>query len=64
MRDDPLKNITVLQAVKDIPELYDRESTASKKDLEKLWNKVGNKSLMSGEFVLICICSFIYSLPP
>lgn len=52
MRDDPLKNLSVVQAVRDIPQLYQRESGIPKKELEKLWNRVGNRVDLPGASVL------------
>lgn len=48
MRDDPLKNLAIVQAVKDEPRLYERESGIPKKELDRLWDQVGSKVELSG----------------
>lgn len=49
MRDDPLKNLAIVQAVKDEPRLYERESGIPKKELDRLWDLVGSKVELSGK---------------
>lgn len=50
MRDDPLKNLAVVQAVKDFPQLYERETGIPKKEVDKLWDLVGEKVGLAGLF--------------
>ena len=62
MRDDPLKNLAVVQAVKDFPGLFERDANITKEELDKLWNQVGNKVGLSGLcFVFSFLASFFNS---
>lgn len=49
MRDDPLKNLAVVQAVKNVPQLYERVTTTPKKELDQLWDEVGEQIGLSGK---------------
>lgn len=55
MRDDPLKNLAIVQAVKDLPQLYERETGIPKNELDRLWKVVGGKVNLSGKFVYISL---------
>lgn len=48
MRDDPLKNLAIVQAVKDVPKLYERETGIPKAEVERLWKTVGGKLNLPG----------------
>lgn len=65
MRDDPLRNLAVVQAVKDVPQLYERDTGIPKKELERLWNQVGAKVDLPGLFVLnVCVIHLFRKLWP
>lgn len=62
MRDDPLKNLAIVQAVRDLPELYERDLSNAKRDLDKLWDSVGEKVDMPGRNIsVIDSCSEYFS---
>lgn len=58
-RDDPLRNLAVVQAVRDIPQLYGREIGIAKEEMERLWNLVGSKADLSGLSWLAVLCLWL-----